>query len=272
MQMRANDLVALAIACALASVLIVPDGAVGQAPERARAQPQQAALAEDIPSGDEDRRQRAVVVAERLGPSRMSEDVRVALITLLEQRYDARDAARRRGIPLSDVVDFEFFVSVAEVVATLNDPRAIPALTRVGNSGYSRHAARGLASFGEQALPAILKVFDTPGASDNALAYNMDALSMMVEDIGANGLSMSARDHIVRVARDGLRSQDGGVLLSTVDIAVALNEPELVQTVVAFSQDSGELVARGVSPTTAKLLRKRATRALARTSSGRLAE
>jgi len=269
---RKNELAALAMACSLVSALIVPDGAVGQAPEPAWAQAQQAALAEDILSGDEDRRQRAVFVAEALGPSRMSEEVRVALITLLEQCIDAQHAARRQGIPLNDAVDFEFFVSVAVVVATLNDPRAIPAPTQVGNFGYSRHAARGLASFGEQALPAILKVFDTPGASIGALAYNMDALSMMVEDIGAKGLSMSARDHIVGLARDGLRSQDGDVLLSTVDLAVALNEPELVQTVAAFSRDSGQLVARGVSPTTANLLRKRATRALARTSSGGLTE
>ena len=83
---------------------------------------------------------------------------------------------------------------------------------------------------------------------------------------------MSARNHIVRVARDGLCSQDGSVLLRTVDLAIALNEPELVQTVMAFSQDSGEPVARNVSPTTAKLLRKRATHALSRTSSGRLTE
>ena len=73
--MRKNELAALAMACSLVSALIVPDGAVGQAPEPAWAQAQQAALAEDILSGDEDRRQRAVFVAEALGPSRISEDV-----------------------------------------------------------------------------------------------------------------------------------------------------------------------------------------------------
>lgn len=270
--MRKNDLVAPAMVCALASLLFLPYGAVGQAPEPAWAQPQQAALAKDILSGDKDRSHRAVLVAEALGPSRMSEDVRVALITLLERSMDARDAAGERGIPLSDVVDFEFFMSVADIVAALKDPRAIPALTRVGDQGYNKNAARGLSSFGEQALPAILQVFDDPGASEDLLAYNVEALAMMVEDMGADGLSMSARNRIVGVARDSLRSRAGGVLLRAVDLAVALNEPELVRAVMAFSRDSGELVARGVSPTTANFLRKVATAALAETSSGRIAK
>lgn len=190
----------------------------------------------------------------------------------MEQSNDAQDAARSQGIPLSDVVDFEFFMSVAEVVATLKDTRAIPALTRVGDFGYSRDAALGLAAFGEQALPPILKVLDNPGASSSALMYNMEALSMMVEGVGANNLSPSARDQIVRAAGDGLRSPDGGVLLMTVDLAVALGEPELVQMALAFSHDSGELVARGVDPSVAKLVRKRAANALSRTSSGQFNE
>ena len=269
--MREKELANLAITCALASVLIVPYSTVGEASEPAWAQPQQAALAEDILSGDRDQRQRAIFVAEALGPSRMSEDVRVALITLLEKLDGERDAAFREGVPLNEVVNFEFFMQVAGIVATLDDPRAIPALTRVGNYGYSKLAARGLASFGEQALPAILEIIEAP-ASDGAVAYNVEALSTMVADRGANGLSTSARDHLVRVARESLRSQVAGTLRVAVDLAVALNEPELLQTVRAFAQDSGELVARGVSPTMARLLRKHATDALAKTSGELLVE
>jgi len=269
LRMRRNDLFAVAIACASALVPLAPCGAAGQASGSAWAQTQQAALAEDILSGDEDQRHRAVFVAEALGPERMSEDVRVALITLLEQCDDARQEARRQGIPLSEVVDFEFFMWVAEVVATLKDPRAIPALTRVGDHGYSLNAVLGLASFGERALPAILKILDAPESSSTALSYNMKALSIMVERIGAKDLSERARGHIVRVARDGLRSQDGGVLLKAVDLAVALNEPDMAQAVLALSHDSGELVARGVGPSTANLIREKATAALARAPNGR---
>lgn len=77
--MKKNALMATAIASAMASVLLMPRIAVGQAPTSAWAPLQQAALAEDILSGDEERRQRAVFVAEALGPSRVSEEVRVAL-------------------------------------------------------------------------------------------------------------------------------------------------------------------------------------------------
>ena len=266
--MRKNDLATAAIACALAMVLIVPSGAVGQAQEPAWAQPQQATLTEDILSDDEDRRHRAVLVAEALGPSRMSEDVLVALITLLEQCNEKLDAASAEGVVLNDVVDGEFFLWVADVVAGLNDPRAIPALVRFGNHGFSRYVARGLASFGEQALPAILEVIDTPGVADDAVSISLLAISMMVEDGGADGLSTSARDDIVRVARESLWSQHGSGLIDAIDIAVALNEPELLQMVMAISQDPSIVVARGVSQSMASLVHKHAVDALARISDG----
>ncbi len=267
--MKKNDPAAAAMACALALVLTVSYGAAGQAQEAAWAQPQQAALAEDILSADEDQHQRAVLVAAALGPSRMSEDVRVALITLLEQSNDKLDAASAEGVALNNVVKGEFFLQVGDVVAALNDPRAIPALARFGNYGSSKHVARGLASFGEQALPAILETIDTPEMTNFAVDTNLLAIAMMVENGGANGLSASARDDIVRVAGDGLRSQRRNAILSAIDIAIALDEQDLIQTVTALSQDSGALAARGISQITANLIRQRAVDALARTAEER---
>ena len=185
---------------------------LGHAQESVWAEHQQAVLAQEILGEDEYLSMRAVGVAEQLGPRRMSDEVRVALIELMEQLSDQQDIALAEGTPTNDVVNFEFFMHVVRVVASLDDPRAIPALARVGNYGFSRPAALGLASFGEQALPAILDVVDAPEVSYHASEYSMIALAMMVEDGGMQNLAMSARRDIARVARNGLRSQWSSIL------------------------------------------------------------
>ncbi len=269
--MKRRDFETVSFACAFALVLFVQSGAVAQQyQETAWAQPQQAALAEDILSGDQDRYERAYTVAEALGPARMSEDVRVALITRLERFLEEQDAASAQGIPLEQVVNGEFLVIFADFVATLNDPRAIPVLARTGDYMWSRYVAEGLASFGEEALPAILDVIDAPGASYYAVSQNVLALAMMVEGAGANGLSASARDEIVRVAEDSLRSQSGMTILSAVDLAVALNEPTLVQTVRTIADDPDAHITLGVSQSELDdTVRRHAAKALATSSNER---
>ena len=238
----------VAISCALAMALTVRSGEVEHAPDSAWAQQRQAELAADLLGDNGVRRERAVFVADALGPSRMSEDVRIALITLLEQFNDEQDVAEAQGIALESVVQGEFFLWVARVVATLDDPRAISALARVGNHAFSKHVASGLARLGEQALPAIVTVIDASRAGESKFAVrtNLLAISMMVGDGGADRLSASAREDIVRVTRDSFWSQRGTTIRKAIDIAVALDEPELVQMVVAISQDPSIVAERGL--------------------------
>lgn len=239
-----------------------------QPDEHGWALPQQAALAEDLLSDDMDRVGRAVFVAESLGSLRMSEDVRFALISLLERMNDKLDAARLRGIPTNEAVNGEFFMSVARLVATLDDPRAIPALARVGNHGYSWPVARGLASFGERALPAIRDVIEAPGVWDGAISSNLAALSIIVEDGGTDALSSSAQEEIVRIARDSLHNQQAGILSisKAIDLSILLGEPDLVQTVRQFAHDPGALTERGFDQATANRVRQHALDALSTAS------
>ena len=261
--MRKNMILSRVPTYALFWTLLVSAMTIGHAQQPMLAARQQAALAQDILShGDDGHRQRAVSVAERLGPERMSDEVRVALIELVEQLSDQQDIALAEGTPTNDVVNFEFFMHVVRVVASLDDPRAIPALARVGNYGFSRPAARGLASFGEQALPAILDVVDAPEVSYHASEYSMIALAMMVEGGGLQNLSMSARRDIARIARNGLRSQWSSILHSAMDLSVALDEPDLVQAVKTIAHDPGALTERGFDQSTATRIRQYALDAL----------
>ena len=264
--MRMDMNLAESLKFAFFCMLLVLATPIGHTQEPVLAQRQQAALARDILAGDEDERHRAVLVAEHLGPARMSDEVRVALIELMEQQCDQQDTALADGVPTNEVVNFEFFMQVARVVANLNDPRAIPALARVGNYGFSRPAARGLAAFGEQALSTILKVIDSPGVSHYAVEYALISLAMMVEAGGAQELSMSARREISRVARNSLRSQSSSILHSAIDLSVALDEPDLVLSVEDIAHDPSALTGRSFDRLTANRVRQHALDALSTAS------
>jgi hypothetical protein len=193
----------------------------------------------------------------------MSEDVRHALITLLEQLNVQAESARRSGAATATVVDPEFMMAVARTVADLHDVRAIPALSRAVFVGSSLHVVQGLASFGEQALPAIVAVVEEPGAPGGAVANSLNALSLMVSDAGPSGLSREARETIIAVTRRNLSARHLLVVLSAVDLAVALNEPELIRVVTRFSEAPNELRARGLGDAEIDRIRQNATRALA---------
>ena len=264
--MRKYMILAASPTCAFLSMLLVlsaPDG-FGQQP--VLAERQQAALAQDILGDEDERRQRAVFVAERLGPERMSDEVRDALIGLFEQATDELSVAKAQGMVLNDVVNGEFYLQLARLVASLHDSRAIPALARIGDYAFSRTVARGLASFGEQALPVMLDVIDSPEVSDGAEFHIIATLSIMVLDGGAQNLSMSARREIGRVAENSLRSRSSSIIHRAMDISIALNEPDLVQAVEAIAHDPGALAGRGFSQSTANRVRQNALDALSTVS------
>lgn len=234
----------------------------GQPPERPLAEAQQAELAKDLLSGDPARRDPAVAVAAALGPSRMSEDVRSAFITLLGELNLQVESAHRSGAATSTVVDPESMMAVARTVADLRDARAIPALSRIAYLGYSEHVTAGLASFGEEALPAVLAVIDEPGVPGEAIANSLRVLTRMVSDAGPPGLSQGARERIVAVARRSLSGRNVLSVLSAMELAVALDEPELVRAVTRFSEAPNELRARGLENAEVDLIQKSAARAI----------
>lgn len=80
--MDTNSRLAAVVTVVALPIFVPVEDAASQPREPVLARSEQ--LAEDILSRDSERRERAVIVAERLGPSRLSDEVRLALITLLE--------------------------------------------------------------------------------------------------------------------------------------------------------------------------------------------
>lgn len=256
----------------LASTIVLPFGQLcaSEASESASvwAQPQQTSLVSDLLNGDEQQRYHAVFIAQRLGPDRMSDDVRLALMAFLDQTFDKYDVAKAQGIPGNEVVNVEFTNSVVELVSELNDVRSIPILVRSGGYGYSRLAVERLASFGEDALPVMLEELEKTESS-TAIGFNLRAFRMMVEEKGVDTLSVWAREEIVQAASNGLRSAGVSSLSNAIGLAAALNEPELVQTVHEISMDEGYLEARGLLPTSIEMIRRDAAEVLARDPPGK---
>lgn len=250
----------------LACACVFPHAAQAQVNGDAWAPRQQAAIAGELLGDDMVSVRRAVSVAERLGPERMSGEVRSALISLLERLNDEQDEARRQGIPTNEAVNGEWFMQVARVVASLEDPRAITGLARVANHGYTRPVAVALASFGEHALPAVRDVIEAPGAKDPTVGDSLAVLSMMVEQVGEDGLSASARREIARIVRDRLNAGQAGISSTSqaIKLAVALGEPDLLQTVQEFARDPAALYGKGLDRTAVEMVRAYAMEALAR--------
>lgn len=176
-----------------------------------------------------------------------------ALIIAMERegQYEAdRQAAFMRGEKLDAHRDTWFPARLTEVVIGLRDPRTIPSLVAVLGTGSSA-TPFALAAFGELAaaeLVEVAKSTDNIFQMDDALV----ALRCMVENVDTHPLSSETLNGIVDVAdyrfNNPTRLAENGVQLShAIDLAIALNDRNLLQTVNLMASDSQALLERGVT-------------------------
>lgn len=119
-------------------------------------------------------------------------------------------------------------------VAQLREPRAIPFLVEVLRNGPA--AANALADLGAAAFPAVLEAAANPSESDRSRVWNgLTALRFMLED-GSLGTREVAQ--VREVARDRLSgTQDNGVVLGAMRLALVLGDPELRRIVERLATD-----------------------------------
>jgi hypothetical protein len=119
----------------------------------------QSLLARQILSGDVAERGAAVEAARALDPHRTGGQLRSAPITALEREArfrQHRQEASWRGEPVTPREEPRLLANLAQVVARLEDPRAIPGLTAALGSDLA--IPRALAAFGPEAAPKVLAV------------------------------------------------------------------------------------------------------------------
>jgi hypothetical protein len=228
------------------------------------AQADQHMIAQELLGQDFRERNSAFEAALAIGPGNAGQELRLALITLLEKENRIVVAARRRGVTVDTLDNPEFIAHVAGFVAELKDPQTIPVLAGALGSG-STAPMQTLSAFGELAAPAILSVVMSPQSSHYEVEGGLTALRLMVEGAGPRPLTSGAIDQIRRAAQRRLTGpQYFTTLWYAIDLAVVLKEDSLRRIVELLASRRTEVVARGVrDPALIEQTQKRATDRLA---------
>lgn len=229
-----------------------------------QAKADQHVIAQQLLGQDLRERSSAWGAALAIGPANSGQELRAALITLLEKENRIVVEARRRGVAVSTLENPEFIAHVARFVAELKDPLSIPALAGALESG-STAPMQTLAAFGEQAAPAILSVVTSPQSSHYAVEGGQTALRLMVEGAAPRPLTAGTLNQIRRAAQLRLTGpQYFTTLWYAVDLAVVVKEDSLRRIVELLASNRTEVVARGVTdPKLIEQTQKRAADRLA---------
>jgi hypothetical protein len=208
---------------------------------------EQRVLAEHLLSADLVERSRALSMAGAIPPREVGPDLRAALIAALE-RVNALDDDRRergrRGETLEALEDPEFIARVAEVIISLRDPQAIPALAGALHTGAM--VARALAMFGEEAAPSVLSTVTAQTSYRGRVNGGLLALRFMME-ANRDSLGTTTVNEIRRAAEQRLTgNQFDTVLWRAMDLAVILDDPGLERILEILASDRSEVEARGI--------------------------
>ena len=239
---QSNGGLALFIAGTLVLGLLASHKAAG-----AQAQADQHVIAQQLLGQDLRERNSAFGAVLMIGPARIGQELRSALITLLEKENRIVVEARRRGVTVDTLENPEFIAHVASFVAELKDPQTIPVLAGALESG-SPAPMQTLAAFGELAAPAILSVVMSPQSSHYEVEGGLTALRLMVEGAGPRPLTSGAIDQIRRAAKRRLTGpQYFTTLWYGIDLAVVLKDDNLRRIVASLASSRTEVIARGVT-------------------------
>jgi hypothetical protein len=235
--MRTACVVALFICAVLASV--------GE-PARPQAELDQRTLARQLLGTDVRACRAAFEAARTIGARGVGPELRGALIALLARKNRLVADVTRRGEILADYEDPEFIWALACFVAELQDPAAIPVLAEAVDGSFP--VIRALARFGERAVPAVVAVATAKHQHYTVVDHALLTLRFMVENATSQPLSEQAREAVRQVARARL-TEPGyfTTLWQAIDLAAALDDPELMGIVVALAQDPAAVRAKGVT-------------------------
>jgi hypothetical protein len=216
----------------------------------AQAQVAQAELAQRVTEGGLQVRYGAALQVLDMGPENADAVLRDALVSAFAKEAEAMQAYRRGEAPMPDLSTIG---ALATVVGEFRDPRAIESFMDV--LGYGPAIARGIAAFGEPAVPYLVEAARTgmPERGGEFTAVVTDALialRFLAEGVGQIPLSPSSRQELIAVARERLEPKQSSFsfLFWATDLAYVLGDPELMQVVEAMAADPSEVASRLENP------------------------
>jgi len=232
----------------LGRVVLVALAASGGEPVLLQAQVVQAELAQQLLVPDRTLRTQAVRDARSIPPDSLVPAVRAALIQFLDEENALREArfdAAMRG-EILDPIEDDLYGSVAEIVVSMRDPDAIPAL--VGALGTGNLVIQAVARFGSHAAAHVLQAVTDRESPPYRVSDGLIALRCMVEESGGPSLSSGELRAVGIAASMRLEDPSGSpvTLRVAVDLALSLEDADLRGTVVALASDGDAVRRRGV--------------------------
>lgn len=221
------------------ALLLVSSWSVGAQQSR------QQALSTLILSQDKSVRVSAINETLQIPPGSVAISLRTSLIALVGRHNEiVKDALRRRSA-VDAVEDPELIHAVAEFVAQLRDPRAIPVLAEAPAGG--KEVQMALAEFGERAVPDLIRVAAAPDNHYEVVDHALQSLRRVV-DAGITTLSVASRQALRGLASDRMaRGQYFTTLWYAMDLAMASGDVELRRTVDSLASHASSLRARGIT-------------------------
>jgi hypothetical protein len=146
----------------------------------------------------------------------------------------------------------------------LKSPQAIPELVKTLGLGFT-FVPHQLAEFGEDAEPAVLAVVTSSESDREAVYTGLMALRFMIEGAGPRPLSPGARERIRQAAEQWLAARRQSILTlgAAIDLAAALDDPDLRRILQSLASDPNAVASRGISAGSIEGIRKRAADRLA---------
>jgi hypothetical protein len=190
----------------------------------------------------------AVAQARHLAPGNVGGELRGALIAALQTANgveSARESASRKDAELPQLAYPELQNDLAQALAPLKDPQAIPAL--VGAIAVCGSVMQSVADFGQQAAGEVVKTVLAPESATWSVNCGLIALRFIFEDAHgaiapemASSIRAAARSHLT----GKMRSET--TLGYAIDLAVATNDSALRRIVQTLVNDPAEASARGI--------------------------
>jgi hypothetical protein len=217
-------------------------------PGHGAAQVAQVELARSIAQGSSYERFAAARRVWEMGPENADPPLREALVAAFREEAERYRTYRRGEAPMPDV---DALGTLALVIGEYRDPRALQPFTAV--LGLGPAIARGLAAFGDPAVPLLVEVVRT-GERTAVVADALIALRFIAEGNGQVPLSPSSREELTTVAREGMEPKHPySQIVWAIDLAAVLDVPELREIVQAIAADVAEVESRLENPNEARV-------------------
>jgi hypothetical protein len=233
------------------------------APPRVLCQIDQVELGKTLIGGNFAEREAAVATLGSMDPAAFSPLLRLAAVTAVDRDVAVFRRAKIHGTVMGPW-SLPSLLTLTKVVANLRDSTVIGSLVvTVGMGGPG--VVRALAEFGEPAVEPLVAEIHSSGEREADVIAGLLTLRAIVERRSERPLSERALTSIQGVAMACLTGvQEPGVLWRAIDLAVALDDPNLRTIVQSLASDSAAVVARGVTePALIESVRRRAADRLA---------